>query len=84
MPHGFDSTSSVTCGDTFPSKGKAGCGYNFCTKSEQFPVVRTAAVLSEPISTRRGDHRSPAVPVLPEVTGRDTSINVSAAASVRH
>ena len=32
---------------------------------------------SEPIPTRRGDHRSPAVTVLPEVTGRDTAITVS-------
>ena len=65
--------------DKFPTRGRQ----TFCTKSAQFPVVQIATVLSEPISTRRGDHRSPAVPVLPEVTGRDTSINVSAAASVR-
>ena len=25
MPHGVDYTSSVTYGDTFPSKGKAEC-----------------------------------------------------------
>ena len=42
MPHGFDYTSSVTYGDTFPSKGKAR------VQRIILPQIRTITAYSDP------------------------------------
>ena len=95
MPHGFDYTSSVTYGDTFPSKGKAR------VQRIILPQIRTITAYSDPSvsfaasSPYAGEPRDALQKICTAPTGsetpwflplfryRATAKNVSVAASMR-
>ena len=96
MPHGFDYTSSVTYGDTFPSKGKAR------VQRIILPQIRTITAYSDPSvsfadsSPYAGEPRRCRAKICTASTGsetqwflpllryRATAISVSVAASMRY
>ena len=78
MAHGLNFTSSVGLWPTPSPQGEGkGADEIFALNQHNFTLRETPRPLSEPISTRRGDHRSPAVPALMEGTGRANAICVS-------